>query len=108
MQSTEKPRRDLYDLLVNPIPLKLAVAESLTGGHVQALVSSVSGISKVFAGGVTAYNEHQKVRHLKVDQTHAAENNCVSERVAREMALGVCRLFDVEIGLATTGYAEPD
>ena len=42
----------------------LAVAESLTCGHLQALVGSVSGASDFFCGGVTAYNIDQKVRHL--------------------------------------------
>jgi nicotinamide-nucleotide amidase len=85
----------------------IAVAESLTIGHVQALIGSVSGASKVFSGGITAYTLEQKVRHLGVDRSHAQTVNSVSERVAVEMARGVRRLFGASVGLATTGYAEP-
>jgi nicotinamide-nucleotide amidase len=49
-----------------------------------------------------------KVRLLGVDAVHAAEVNAVSARVAEEMARGVARMFGVEMGVATTGYAEPD
>ena len=45
----------------------IAVAESLTSGHRQALIGSVSGASKVFRGGIIAYMLEQKVRHLGVD-----------------------------------------
>lgn len=85
----------------------LAVAESLTAGHVQARVAAVSGASNFFLGGVTAYTLEQKVKLLGVDRTHATEVNCVSARVATEMATGACELFGADVGTATTGYAEP-
>ena len=85
----------------------IAVAESLTGGHLQATITSVSGASDYFLGGVTAYNIDQKVKLLGVDRQHAAEVNCVSQQVAIQMAAGVRNLFGSDIGLATTGYAEP-
>lgn len=87
--------------------LWVATAESLTAGHVQALIASASGASNFFCGGITAYNIDQKVKHLGVDRTHAEQVNCVSLRVAEEMARGATRLFDADIGVATTGYAEP-
>lgn len=87
--------------------LTLAVAESLTAGNVQARVASVSGASAYFLGGVTAYALEQKVSLLGVDRAHAAEVNCVSARVAEEMARGVCERFGADVGVATTGYAEP-
>lgn len=88
--------------------VKLAAAESLTVGRVQAELGRWSGASGYFAGGLTAYTTEVKVRLLGVDAVHAAEFNAVSARVAEEMARGVARLFGCEIGLATTGYAEPD
>lgn len=93
-------------LLADPGRPKLAVAESLTGGRVQALVTGVSGASEYFLGGVTAYALERKVALLGVDAAHAAEANGVSERVAGEMAGGACRLFGADLALATTGYAE--
>jgi nicotinamide-nucleotide amidase len=102
------PAVKLAELLRSARPrLTLAVAESMTGGRVQALVTAVSGASEYFAGGVTAYAREQKVALLGVDDAHAAAVNCVSERVAGEMAVGVCRLFKASVGVATTGYAEP-
>jgi nicotinamide-nucleotide amidase len=84
----------------------LAVAESLTCGQVQALVGAVPGASDYFLGGITAYTLEQKVRLLGVDRRHARAVDCVSARVAVEMARGACELFGADIGVATTGYAQ--
>ena len=84
----------------------LAVAESLTAGHVQARVAAVSGASEYFLGGLTAYSLEQKVTLLGVDRAEAAKVNCVSAAVAEQMARGVCERFGAEVGVATTGYAE--
>lgn len=86
--------------------LKIAVAESLTCGRLQAALGSISGASNFFEGGITAYNLEQKVRLLNIDQRHAEEVNSVSQRVALELAEGVCNLFRCDIGIGTTGYAE--
>lgn len=88
--------------------VKVAAAESLTAGRVQAALARESGASAYFAGGLTCYAIEAKAGLLGVDAAHAAEVNAVSARVAEEMARGVARLFRCEIGLATTGYAEPD
>ena len=90
-----------------PARPKLAVAESLTGGRLQARITEISGASEFFLGGVTAYELGQKVKLLSVDPLHAKEVNGVSARVVEEMAVGVCRLFGADLGIATTGYAEP-
>jgi len=87
--------------------LWVATAESLTAGHLQSLIASVSGASNFFSGGITAYNIDQKVKHLGVDRAHAASVDCVSPQVAAEMARGATELFCVHIGVSTTGYAEP-
>lgn len=86
----------------------VAVAESVTGGRIQALLTSLSGASRYFVGGLTAYSIDQKVRLLGINAAHAAEVNCVSERVAAEMAQGVADLFRASVALAITGYAEAD
>ncbi len=88
--------------------LKLAVAESVSTGNLQAAVGSISGASEFFEGGITTYSLKQKVDLLGVDHEHAREVNGVSERVTRELARGVCRRFEADLGVATTGYAEPD
>ena len=93
-------------MLVAP-PLTLAVAESMTCGRVQANVGAISGASDFFLGGVTAYTLEEKVRHLGVDREAAAPVNCVSAAVAEQMARGACALFGADVGIGTTGYAEP-
>lgn len=87
---------------------RIAVAESLTIGRVQTELGRWSGASKYFAGGLTAYNLRTKIQLLGVDAAHGHEVNAVSARVAEEMASGVARLFDTQIGVSTTGYADPD
>lgn len=98
---------DLRPLFLGPPRRTLAVAESLTCGRVQAAIGAISGASDFFLGGITAYSIDQKVRHLGVDRAHAETCEAVSATVAAQMALGVCRLFGSDFGVATTGYAEP-
>ena len=85
----------------------LAVAESLTSGNLQARVGAISGASHFFCGGVTAYTLAAKVELLGVDRAEAEACDCVSESVARQMARGVVERFAANMGVATTGYAEP-
>ena len=86
--------------------LTLSVAESLTTGNIQAMIGATSGASTFFSGGLTAYNIDQKVKHLNVVRAHAKKVDCVSQRVAIEMAKGVSLSFKSDIGIGTTGYAE--
>ena len=85
----------------------LAVAESLTAGKLQDAIASVSGSSAYFRGGVTAYHIDMKVEVLGVDRDLAEACNCVSEGVAYQMAVGVRKLMSADLGISTTGYAEP-
>jgi len=101
------PRHELKSLLLAPPPLSLAAAESLTCGRVQARVGEIPGASQFFRGGLTAYTLDEKVRHLGVNRAAARRVNAVSAEVAAQMARGVCGLFDSDLGVATTGYAEP-
>ncbi len=98
---------ELKKLILRRPALTLAVAESLTAGHLQARIAAVSGASDYFLGGVTAYTLEQKAKLLGVNRAHARSVDCVSQRVAVEMAAGAARLFGADLALATTGYAEP-
>jgi nicotinamide-nucleotide amidase len=98
---------ELKELMLRPKRRTLAVAESLTCGRVQARIGQISGASEFFLGGITTYSLDQKVKHLGVDRATAAAVNSVSVAVAEQMARGVCTLFGSDLGLATTGYAEP-
>lgn len=85
----------------------LAVAESVTSGHIQAAISLATSATSFFQGGLTAYNLNEKTRLLHVDAVHAMGCNCVSEQVAAEMARNVAKLFQSDWGISITGYATP-
>jgi len=85
----------------------IAVAESVTAGHLQVALASAENASQFFQGGITAYNLGQKARHLKIEPIHAEGCNCVSDKVAIEMAYEVTQLFSCDWGIAVTGYAAP-
>jgi nicotinamide-nucleotide amidase len=86
---------------------QLAVAESLTAGHVQVLIASFSGASDFFVGGITAYQTDRKIELLGVDRHVAESSHGVSADVAEQMARGAIELFRADCAIATTGYAEP-
>ena len=85
----------------------LAVAESVTSGHLQVAMSTAEDASIFFQGGITTYNIHQKYVQLHIDPTHAISCNCVSSQVSEEMAENVCKLFGSDWGIGITGYATP-
>lgn len=86
----------------------LAIAESLTGGKVAAKIVSISGSSHYFRGSVTAYHPSIKGELLGVKESDMAAHSVVSAPVAAQMAEGVRRVLNADIGLATTGLAEPE
>ncbi len=83
----------------------VAVAESVTSGHLQAALSLAEDARKFYQGGLTAYNLGQKSKHLMVEPIHALECDCVSGRVAEQMAHEAARSFSADYGLSITGYA---
>lgn len=85
----------------------IAVAESVTSGWLQVFLSNIPDAGKFYQGGITAYNIGQKYKHLAVEPIHAQDNNCVSGKVAGQMALEVCNLFRSNWGIGITGYATP-
>lgn len=85
----------------------ISVAESVTGGYLQYIISTITNAEKFWQGGITAYNIAQKYKHLLIEPIHALEVNCVSPQVATEMALHVCTLFNSHWGIGITGYASP-
>ena len=80
-------------------------ALSEKGDPLEAITALVPWES--FQGGLTVYNLGQKCRHLGVNPIQALECNCVSDKVAVEMAISVCKLFTSDWGIAITGYSTP-
>lgn len=86
----------------------IAVAESCTGGMLASRLTSVSGSSKAFVGGIIAYDNAVKVEQLGVDEGLIARFGAVSEEVARAMATRARQQLKSHIGVAITGVAGPD
>ncbi|MBB4805850.1 nicotinamide-nucleotide amidase [Chryseobacterium defluvii] len=87
--------------------LTISTAESCTGGELAKMITSNSGSSKYFLGGMVAYATEKKIEILKVSQETVNQYTVVSEQVAQEMAEGCQKLFDTHISLSTTGVAGP-
>lgn len=85
----------------------IAVAESVTSGHLQVALGSATNASTFFQGGLTAYNLGQKTKHLHIEPIHALDCNCVSATVAEQMALQVSTMFMSDWAIGITGYAAP-
>lgn len=87
--------------------LKVAIAESCTGGLISSRLTNVPGSSAFFERGVIAYSNAAKVEILKVDEDLLQKYGAVSLEVARLMAEGVRAISGTEIGLSVTGIMGP-
>ena len=88
--------------------LKIAVAESCTGGMVSASLINYPGISSVFMEGCVTYSNEAKMKSLGVKKETLDVYGAVSDKCAKEMASGVAARYNTNIGIATTGIAGPD
>ena len=87
---------------------RLATAESLTGGGIGQAVTSVSGASAVFAGGIISYTNEVKHKVLGVPVEILDTCGAVSAPVAKAMAEGARRVIGADVAVAVTGLAGPD
>ncbi|MCS3529637.1 CinA family nicotinamide mononucleotide deamidase-related protein [Chryseobacterium sp. JUb7] len=87
--------------------MTVSTAESCTGGELAKMITSNSGSSKYFLGGIVPYATEKKIEILKVRKETVDEFTVVSEQVAMEMAKGCQNLFGTNISLSTTGVAGP-
>lgn len=88
--------------------LKITAAESCTGGLISGAITSVSGASAVFDGGVCAYANRIKTALLGVPEKVLNTVGAVSPATAAAMARGALGLFGTDIALSVTGIAGPD
>lgn len=87
--------------------LTLATAESCTGGKIAQRITAVPGASVYFKGSIVCYSETVKTDVLKVSKGTIDKYSVVSEQVAKEMALNVQQLMNVDYAIAVTGNAGP-
>ena len=100
----------LQDMVVQKLRekhLRLATAESCTGGLLSGRITAVSGASEVFDCGVCSYANEIKHRVLGVSEETLSTLGAVSAETAIQMAQGVKRLANADIGASTTGIAGP-
>ena len=87
--------------------VRIATAESCTGGLVSAALTSVPGSSDVFERGFVTYSNAAKSEMLGVDATLIEMHGAVSEDVARAMAEGAVSRSDADLAVSITGIAGP-
>ncbi|HYE26010.1 MAG TPA: competence/damage-inducible protein A [Clostridia bacterium] len=85
----------------------IAVAESCTGGLLAQRLTSVSGSSRYFVGGVVAYSNDMKTAFADVPPLMIAENGAVSKQVASALAEGIRKRCRATFGVGITGVAGP-
>lgn len=87
--------------------VRIATAESCTGGMIAAAMTDTAGSSDVFDRGFVTYSNAAKVEMLGVQQTTLDAFGAVSEQIAREMAQGALSHSNASLAVATTGIAGP-
>jgi len=87
--------------------IKLALAESCTGGLIAGCITSVAGSSAVFERGFVTYTNEAKSQMLDVPPALFAQVGAVSEEVARSMAEGALNHSAAQLSLSVTGIAGP-
>ena len=87
--------------------LKLATAESCTGGWVAMALTAIPGSSDWFERGYVTYSNAAKREDLGVAEQTLRQHGAVSEEVAREMAAGAIKRARTQVALAITGVAGP-
>jgi len=85
----------------------IAVAESCTGGGIGSKLTKIPGSSKIFHGGVIAYNNSIKQRILGVPEELINTYGAVSKQVVESMAEGVQKKFKVNWAISVSGIAGP-
>ena len=88
--------------------LKLAIAESCTGGYLAHQITQHPGCSSVFAGSAVAYSYEMKESMLDVKHETLTQHGAVSAEVVEEMAIGVINRYNADYSVSISGIAGPD
>lgn len=86
----------------------LGTAESCTGGRIASMITSVSGSSTYFSGGIVSYSNQVKHTVLNVSVSDLEQYGAVSRPVVEQMAIGAMNSLGCDCAVATSGIAGPD
>ena len=101
-----KPNKKIVNLLKRK-KLKIAFAESCTGGLLSKSITSVSGSSKVFNLGLVTYSNESKIKVLKISRKIIKKYGAVSEQVCKAMVKNVSKIGNTNMSVSVTGIAGP-
>ncbi len=87
--------------------LRIATAESCTGGMIAAAITDIGGSSDVFERGFVTYSNAAKTELISVPADLIVHHGAVSVHVAREMAIGALKHSPADVAVAVTGVAGP-
>ena len=104
----DRPIEELLGKILVEKGLTLAIAESCTGGEISHRITSVSGSSEYFIGGVVSYANGAKQKILGVRNESLQEYGAVSAEVVEEMVAGVAELLGSDCAIAVSGIAGPN
>ena len=88
--------------------IKVAVAESCTGGLISYNLTKIPGASKFFMVGIVSYSNISKLNHLKVRQKTLTKYGAVSAEICKEMCNNLLKISKTNIAISVTGIAGPD
>ena len=88
--------------------LKIAFAESCTGGMLASEITSISGASKVFGLGLVTYSNQAKITVLKVNKSIIQKYGAVSPQCCEAMVKNLSKISKAQINVSITGIAGPN
>ena len=88
--------------------LKIALAESCTGGMLASEITSISGASKVFGLGLVTYSNQAKITVLKVNKSIIKKYGAVSPQCCEAMVKNLSKISKAQINVSITGIAGPN
>ena len=88
--------------------LKIAFAESCTGGMLASKITSISGASKVFSLGLVTYSNQAKINVLKVNKSIIQKYGAVSPKCCEAMVKNLAKISKAQINVSITGIAGPN
>lgn len=107
LEENKRPLEEIVGEYLRRRGLRLAAAESCTGGLIGHRITNVPGASTYYMGSVTAYAYESKVRLLGVSWQTLEQYGAVSRETVLEMAVGVRRALAADIGVSVSGIAGP-